>query len=78
MAQDCFLWLCRTKATVREESDTAREVAEGSLVTPRGQGARKSQSREAEALMLGTELNGSAWPVPGEDHRKTLLFLFSQ
>lgn len=29
--------------------------------------------------MLGTELNGSAWLVPGEeDHRKTLLFLFPQ
>lgn len=40
--------------------------AEGSLLTPHGQGARESQSHEAEALMLGAELNGSknAWPVP--------------
>lgn len=55
--------------------------AEGILLTPRGQGARESQSHEAEGLMLGAEPNGSAWPVPGEEvgHRKeSLSFPFPQ
>lgn len=56
--------------------------AEGSLLTPHGQGARESQSHEAEALMLGAELNGSkdAWPVPrgGGGRRKSLSFFFPQ
>lgn len=83
-------WLAQDRLPGREDGTALLHVAvrcwspcqgeaEGSLLTPRGQGARKSQSHEAESLMLGAELNGSAWPVPGEEgYRKSLLFLFPQ